>query len=164
MKHALSTLIVLLTLSFAGAPSFAGGGPQTSGTKGDVVSPSSAVEAIEGTTWTGRDSDGDWYQYTFLKGGQLRYGTNTERSKVETFELKENVWAQNGNLVVILIQNYSVNVGTIEGNRIKGIAWNVAGRRWTWGAEKEIAHNASNKSLARSAGGLFITCLIGVER
>lgn len=58
MKHARSTLIVLLTLVFAGAPSFAEDGSPTSGTKGDVVSPANAVESIEGTTWAGKDSDG----------------------------------------------------------------------------------------------------------
>jgi hypothetical protein len=137
MKHALSTFVALLTLALVGVLVFAEDRPPSSGGKGDIVSPSDTIEAIEGTTWAGTDSDGDWYEYTFLKGGQLRYSTNTERSKVVTFEKKENVWAQNGKLVVILIQNYSVNAGTIEGNQMKGDAWNVTGRRWTWEAKKK---------------------------
>jgi hypothetical protein len=121
-------------LTIAEAPSFAQARPSKSGTKNKIVT---LVSSIEGTTWAGKDSDGDLYEYIFLKGGQLRYSTNTERSEMVTFEDKENVWAQNGNLVVILIQNYSVNVGTIEKDRIKGLAWNVTGRRWTWEAKKK---------------------------
>jgi hypothetical protein len=129
--------VALLTLALAGVLGFAEDRPQNIAGKGDIASPPNPIETIEGTTWAGTDSDGDWYEYTFLKGGQLRYSTNTQRTRVETFEMKENVWAQNGKLVVILIQNYSVNVGTIEGNQMTGNAWNFAGRRWTWEAKRK---------------------------
>jgi hypothetical protein len=137
MKHPRSTLVVLLTLAFAGVLAVAEDRPSKSGTKGTTVSPSMTIEAIEGTTWAGLDSDGDWYEYTFLKGGQLRYGTNTERSKMVFFEKKGDFWAQNGTLVVIPIGNYSVNIGTIDGSVMKGDAWNVTGRRWKWEAKKK---------------------------
>ena len=133
MKNPIRPLIALLALSLAGSPALAEDLPSAPGSKAASL----VTEGIEGTTWAGTDSDGDWYEYTFLKGGRLRYSTNTERSKTETIEDPKNVWAQNGQLVVILIQNFSVNLGTIEGRQMKGNAWNVKERRWTWEAVKK---------------------------
>ena len=81
-------------------------------------------------------SDGDFYEYTFLKGGQLRYKTNTSRTEIATFEHKGDVWAQNGMLVMVLIGDYSSQVGTIQDGQIKGRAWNVKEKRWTWEVKK----------------------------
>ena len=90
------------------------------------------AKSIEGTTWAGTDSDGDFYEYTFLPGGRLRYKTNTEREELVTFEDKEDIWAQNGPIVIILIQKFSSQIGFLRGDRISGQAWNVKERRWTW--------------------------------
>jgi len=87
------------------------------------------VRSIEGTTWADTDSDGDFFEYTFLKGGQLRYKTNTSRKEIVTFEDKGDVWAQNGEIVIILIGDFSTQVGTLRGDRIAGKAWNVKERR-----------------------------------
>ena len=94
------------------------------------------IRSIEGTTWAGTDSDGDFYEYTFLKGGQLRYKTNTSRKKIVTFEDKGDVWAQNGEIVIILSGDFSTQVGTLRRDRIAGKAWNVKERRWTWEVKK----------------------------
>jgi len=101
------------------------------------ATPADAPQSIEGTTWAGIDSDGDFYEYTFLPKGQLRYRTNTSRSRIVTFEDKGDVWAQNGAIVIICISNYSTNLGTMKGNEITGDAWNVKERRWTWEVKKK---------------------------
>ena len=98
---------------------------------------SDQIGSIEGTTWAGKDSDGDFYEYTFLIGGQLLYKTNTSRQSIVTFEDKGDVWAQNGKTVIILIGDTSANVGTLLGDRIEGKAWNATGRRWTWEVKKK---------------------------
>jgi hypothetical protein len=89
------------------------------------------ITSIEGTIWAGTDSDGDFYEYTFLKGGHLNYKTNTARKEIETI-LDKGIWAQNGQIVIVVINKYSTMVGTLSGDRIEGDAWNVTGRRWTW--------------------------------
>ncbi len=90
------------------------------------------TRSIEGTTWAGMDSDGDFYEYTFLAGGQLRYKTNTSRREIVTFEDKTDVWAQNGNIVIILKGDFSTQVGVLLHDRIEGKGWNFRGQRWTW--------------------------------
>ncbi len=94
------------------------------------------IRSIEGTAWAGTDSDGDFYEFTFLKGGQLRYRTNTSRKEIVTLEDKDNVWAQNGQIVIIVIKNYSTYNGTLREDRIEGKAWNVQGKRWAWEVKK----------------------------
>lgn len=96
-----------------------------------------AVPSLDGTTWAGTDSDGDFYEYTFLKGGQVRYRTNASRDKIVTFEEKGDVWAQNGSIVLIMLNNTSAQSGTIKGNQIEGPAWNANGQRWTWQVKKK---------------------------
>ena len=95
------------------------------------------TKSIEGTTWAGTDSDGDFYEYTFLKGGQLRYKTNTSRKGIVTFEDKGDVWAQNGQIIIMLKGNFSTQVGNLIGDRMEGKAWNFRGRRWTWEAKEK---------------------------
>ena len=94
------------------------------------------VDSVGGTTWSGKDSEGDFYEYTFLADGRLKYKTNTSRSQVQTFSDKGDVWSQNGRIVVILIGDTSTKVGMISGSRISGKAWNAQGRRWTWKVNK----------------------------
>jgi hypothetical protein len=91
---------------------------------------------VEGTKWAGTDSDGDFYEYEFLRGGQLRYRTNTGRTEMVSFEDKGDVWSQNGSIIIVVKGSSSVQVGKINGNRMTGEAWNVNGRRWTWQAAK----------------------------
>ncbi len=93
---------------------------------------------IEGQVWNGTDSDGDFYEFYFLKGGKLRYLSKLPSQEVGTlYEDEGDVWAQNGNTVIITINNYSTYEGLKEGDRITGDAWNVAGRRWTWDIKRK---------------------------
>ena len=82
----------------------------------------------------GIDSDGDFYEYTFLPGGGIRYRTNTA-GRLQTYENAGDYWSQNGPLVIFVMRNYVTRLGTIAGTRIGGDAWNFAGRRWTWKAD-----------------------------
>jgi len=101
-----------------------------------VRSESGTIPSIEGTTWAGTDSDGDYYEYTFLKGGQLRFRTNTSGT-FKTWEDDGDVWAQNGSIVVMVVSKYTARQGIISGSRMSGDAWNVTGRRWTWEGVKK---------------------------
>lgn len=91
--------------------------------------------SLEGTSWSGKDSDGDNYTYTFLRHGALRFRTNTPGS-VKEYQDPGDYWAQNGPLVIIVTSRYSTRQGFIRGNRISGDAWNVQNHRWTWEAER----------------------------
>lgn len=93
--------------------------------------------SLEGTTWSGKDSDGDSYTYTFLRNGALRYRTNTSGS-VKEYQDAGDYWAQNGPLVIIVTNKYSTRQGFIRGNHISGDAWNVTNHRWTWDADKGL--------------------------
>ncbi len=95
------------------------------------------VPSIVNTTWSGKDSDGDFYEYTFFKDGHVKYKTNTSRSEIVTFDSKEDIWSQNGNTVMILIGKYSAQAGEIKQNTIEGFAWNIAGKSWTWKVTKQ---------------------------
>ncbi len=128
MKIPLVTLLVLLALASPGTPIAA---EQPAAPGGQPAAPED-IRPLVGATWSGTDSDGDLYEYTFLKGGHLRYRTNTARKEIVTFENEDDFWAQNGPIVIIVKNHYSTQVGTIKGDRMEGKAWNVAGRRWTW--------------------------------
>jgi hypothetical protein len=128
MKKPLVTLLALLVLASLGTPIAA----QQSAAPGGQPAAPEGIRTLEGATWSGTDSDGDFYEYTFLKGGHLRYRTNTARKEIVTFENEGDFWAQNGPIVIIVKNYYSTQVGTMKGDRIAGKAWNVAGRRWTW--------------------------------
>ncbi|MGA9115712.1 MAG: hypothetical protein WB626_02945 [Bacteroidota bacterium] len=108
--------------------------PASSGDRGGA---SGASVSLEGTTWSGKTSNGDLYEFTFLPGGRLRFRTNNSRSEMATFEDEGDIWARNGQLVVLTISDYSTYLGTIDGNRMRGKSWNVVGKRWTWDLERQ---------------------------
>lgn len=96
-----------------------------------------AIKSVAGTTWEGTDSEGDYYEFTFLKGGQLRYRTNTSRNEMVTFQDQGDVWTQDGDTVIILIDDFATRIGTLNGDRISGRAWNASGKRWSWEVKAE---------------------------
>ncbi len=91
--------------------------------------------SLEGTTWSGSDSDGDFYIYTFLPGGALRFTVGSGAS-AKTYEDEGYNWAQNGPVVIIVTTKYATRQGLIRGKRMAGDAWNVKNHRWTWEAVK----------------------------
>ena len=86
---------------------------------------------VAGSTWTGTDSDGDYYEYNFLAGGALHY-------KSPTGFWRNGTWKQDGSSIYVETNNrYTERKGIITGNQMSGDAWNVKGRRWTWVAKKK---------------------------
>lgn len=86
--------------------------------------------SVAGTIWTGWESDGDYYEFYFMKNGSLHYKSPTGYWTVAT-------WRQDGNEIYMEFNNkYAERQGTITGNRMEGDGWNVKGLRWTWSAER----------------------------
>ncbi|NQT15803.1 MAG: SUMF1/EgtB/PvdO family nonheme iron enzyme, partial [Planctomycetes bacterium] len=94
-------------------------------------SDSSKVPSVAKTMWAGTDSDGDYYEYHFKKGGALHY-------KSPSGFHDNGTWKQDGISIYCEMNNkYSERRGSIRGERIEGDAWNVKGKRWTWSVEKQ---------------------------
>lgn len=90
--------------------------------------PKERMDSLAGTTWSGPDSDGDDYVYTFEMDGTLSY-------KSPTGSYKNGTWKQFGNAVYFETNNrYSEHLGEISGKTMKGRAWNTASHAWTWKA------------------------------
>ena len=128
IRSALTVATIALLLGGCAAPPVGGGAERPA---------ASAVPSIEGTTWTGTDSDGDYYEYTFLRGGQLRFLTRSGSGTAATHEEAGDYWAQNGSVVLITTTKFATRQGLISGSRMQGDAWNVRGNRWTWVGDRK---------------------------
>jgi hypothetical protein len=118
----------LLLMTGCAVPTFGGADKPAAAAAG--------VPSIEGTTWVGTDSDGDYYEYTFVRGGQLRFATRSASGAKDSHEEAGDYWAQNGQVVLITTTKFATRQGLISGNRMQGDAWNVRGNRWTWVGDK----------------------------
>lgn len=98
----------------------------------DSISKAACLHNLLNSTWHGVDSDGDFYEFTFLEGGRLRYRTTTARTDTASFSDPEDKWLFNGSSIAILLGNTSVQLGTVHNDAMEGSAWNLNGRRWTW--------------------------------
>jgi len=89
------------------------------------------VAPVAGTTWSGTDSDGAHYVFTFEPGGMLSY-TSPSGS------FRSGTWTQTETSVSFEMNNhYSDYQGEIRGDVMTGRAWNVNGHRWTWNVARE---------------------------
>jgi hypothetical protein len=95
-----------------------------------------AIPNLEGTTWGGTDSQGDYYEYTFMPDRQLAFKV-TSGGVTRSYVDVGDYWAQNGRILIMTMTNYATRVGKITGNTMSGDAWNVVGHRWTWKATKK---------------------------
>ena len=98
------------------------------------ASPSdAAAPSLEGTYWSGLDSDGDFYTYRFFPGGHLGY-----TSPSGTYMGATDAWIQDRSSIQMSINNaYSIRNGTISGDQMSGSARNMAGHTWTWTATRQ---------------------------
>lgn len=81
---------------------------------------------LKGTVWSGRDSEGDDYVFSFEPDGTVAY-------KSPTGSFRNGKWSQFGNAVYFhMNDHYSEYLGEISGRSLAGKAWNVTGRKWTW--------------------------------
>lgn len=84
------------------------------------------IVPLAGTTWSGTDSDGDHYVFTFEQDGTLAY-------KSPTGSYRNGKWKQFRNAVYLEMNDrHSEYLGEIDGNTIRGKAWNVKRRAWLW--------------------------------
>jgi len=101
----------------------------------DAPKPKEATKQSEedllSTTWSGIDSHGERYTFTFLANGALRY-TNS----IGTYE--NGTWEQHGKLLLMSINDgFSEYSGMIDGDTISGRARNKKDEHWTWQAERK---------------------------
>jgi len=91
--------------------------------QGDVVS-------LVGTTWSGTDSDGDHYVFTFEHNGTLVYTSPTG-------SYRNGTWNQFNNAVYFeMNDHHSEYLGEITEGKIEGKAWNTKRRVWLWKVTK----------------------------
>ena len=82
--------------------------------------------SLAGTTWSGTDSDGDHYVFTFEQDGTLAY-------KSPTGSYRNGKWNQFENAVYFEMNgHYSEYLGQIGGDIIQGKAWNKRQHKWLW--------------------------------
>lgn len=81
---------------------------------------------LGGTTWSGIDSDGDEYTFTFKKDGTLSYTSEKDSSDKGT-------WKQYRHAVSYEANNRFVEaIGEISDGMIEGRSWNVKSHSWSW--------------------------------
>ena len=91
----------------------------------------SMATSVSGTTWTGPDTMGRHYTYEFHTDGTLTY-------TYENGSFSDGTWKQDGDSIYMSMNNkYSERLGRITGTHMEGKAWNVAGKNWTWEADKK---------------------------
>jgi len=87
--------------------------------------------SLAGTTWSGTDSDGDFYAFTFEHNGTLSY-------KSPTGSYENGKWNQYNHAIYFEMNNHvSEYIGEINGNFIEGKAWNKKRRIWAWKVKKQ---------------------------
>lgn len=85
-----------------------------------------SVASLAGTTWSGDDSEGDHYVFTFEKDGTLAYQSPTG-------SYRNGKWSQyEGAVYLEMNDHYSEYLGQISGDVIQGKAWNTRQRKWNW--------------------------------
>jgi hypothetical protein len=104
---------------------------QTATSLGNATQSNSSVASVAGTTWSGPDTMGRHYTYEFLTDGTMHY-------TYENGSFTDVLWKQDGDSIYMSINNkYSERQGRITGTHMEGKAWNVAGKTWTWGADRK---------------------------
>ena len=93
-----------------------------------------SVINVTGTTWVGTDSDGDYYEYTFVAGGALHFKspsgfyTNGTWQQVDDTIYMQTYYMQT-------TKKYAERMGQIKGTHMEGKALNIVGRTWSWVAD-----------------------------
>ncbi|HEX8068449.1 MAG TPA: hypothetical protein VF546_00760 [Pyrinomonadaceae bacterium] len=82
--------------------------------------------SLAGTTWSGTDSDGDHYVFTFEESGTLAY-----RSPAGSY--RNGKWHQfEGAVYFEMNDHYSEYLGQMQGDVLQGRAWNRPQHKWLW--------------------------------
>jgi len=108
---------------------------------GDTGSDSSSREtgislpgnSLAGTSWSGASPDSGEYVIKFLKNGEMYYIVDVMENGTIVPTSTKGKWTQSGKDVRMTIGSaYSVMIGTVEGNVMKGEASNREGASWKW--------------------------------
>jgi len=84
------------------------------------------IVSLAGRTWSGTDSDGDHYVFTFEHDGTLAY-------KSPTGSYRNGKWNQFKNAVYFEMNDHtSEYLGAITEDVMEGKAWNKQRRIWLW--------------------------------
>jgi hypothetical protein len=103
---------------------------QASGRQSVTTSLALQAPSLNGTTWSGIDSDGDLYTFMFIEGGVLTY-----TSPSGTHE--NGTWEQGDKAIYFQMNNkFSQYRGSIDGPKMTGVAQNIRGHYWQWSVSK----------------------------
>jgi len=98
---------------------------------GNAAQSNVSAASVAGTIWSGADSLDRHYDYEFLADGTLHY-------TYENGAFTDGTWKQDGDSIYMSMnKKYSERQGRITGTHMEGKAWNVAGKTWTWGADRK---------------------------
>jgi len=95
-----------------------------------------AVSDLANSVWQGNDSDGQFYEFTFMPGGSLIYRSAAPQVDTALFSNETFRWFQSGKHFVMVLNNYATYSGTVNGDELTGTSWNLAGKRWSWKFKK----------------------------
>jgi len=123
-------VLFLISCEFLTAP-FSIATPTSTLTPTQVATSTPSVINLEGTVWTGTDSDGEDFVYEFLSGGIFKYTVSGET-------YTNGTWEQDGTSVYIETNNkFAESDAVISGNTMTGTFRNIDGHEWTWTAERQ---------------------------
>lgn len=106
----------------------AGTGAGTTTTTTTTTTATQEQTDITAGTWSGIDSDGDLYEFTFVAGGHVRF-----TSPSGSYDDAEDTWQLDGtDLTISISGGYAIYTGVVEGQEMHGEASNDAGHSWTW--------------------------------
>ena len=98
---------------------------------GIEIKPRDSGTTLAGSTWTGTSPTAGDYTIELLPDGKLNYIINVLQNGVTSPRTIKGTWKQSGNSVQLVIGNsYSVLVGTIDGQVMKGEGTNQEGASW----------------------------------
>lgn len=94
--------------------------------------------SVANTVWTGLDSDGDYYEYTFRRDGKVDF-RNSSKGSYDTSSYSDDidVWKQEGSKVTWVLTEYATWIGEVNGNKMTGKASNITDKNWTFSFTKK---------------------------
>lgn len=85
---------------------------------------------LAGSTWSGKDSDGEAFSFKFLENGEVDF--------IRDKETRKATWKIEGDKLIISVnKGFSTYVGLLNGEQIDGTATNIKGMRWNWRVKRQ---------------------------
>ena len=94
--------------------------------------------SVANTVWSGFDSDGDYYEYTFKRNGKVDFRNSSNGSSdTSSYSDDIDVWKQEGSKVTWVLTEYATWIGEVRGNKMSGTASNIVDKNWTFSFSKK---------------------------